>query len=190
MNWNFSVLAYGALVVSVAGCATARVRPVSPRPNLVIAADNAPAAIRFGAEVHDDFVIPGNSSIGEVRVDAWTWTLTEAFRNGFRRYQSSSRRISLDAADLSFSPASVNGIGGTVAVTATIRYRARLLDARGATLAETAGTVHARDVTTSASGLTDNAAQAVEAMFEALAREWFVTPPVSPVPTTSPPLSR
>jgi hypothetical protein len=65
------------------------------------------------------------------------------------------------------------GVGGTVAVVATIRFKARLLDASGKELALLAGTVTAREsnVSPSEAGMTDNASKAVEALYEVLTTE-------------------
>jgi hypothetical protein len=161
-----------AIAVSFAsGCAQLAVGPANPRPNVMMAAGSAPAELRLDESVRDEYVIPGNGSIGEVPVTGWRNTLTRGFRNAFTASEASGPKLQLINADLSFSPAAVSGAGTTVAVTATIRFRARLVDASGAELGALAGTVHAREATASATpqGMTDNAAKAVEALYEELA---------------------
>lgn len=71
-----------AAVVSTA-CAGPQIRATAPRPNLVIQDGTAPAALRFGDEVADEFDVPNSDALSNVHVSGWRTTLTFGFRNGF-----------------------------------------------------------------------------------------------------------
>ena len=154
----------------VAGCWNLAVGPASPRPNVVLAQDKTPGTIVLAPAIPDEFVIPHNASVNEVPVRAWRQTLEAGFKNAFP--SGGGRKLELLSAELSFSPAAV-GRGGTAAVVATIRFKARTLNASGKELMVFAGTVQAREANVSASeeGMTDNASKAVEAMYEMLTAE-------------------
>jgi hypothetical protein len=98
--------------------------------------------------------------------------LTAGYQSAFPGAGGPGRQLELLSAELSFGPAAVSQ-AGTVAVVAMIRFKARVVDASGNELASFAGTVQAREANTSTSedGMTDNAAKAVEALYETLARE-------------------
>jgi hypothetical protein len=156
----------------VAGCANLTVGPSSPRPNVLIAAEAAPAELVLDAAISDNFVIPATASVNQVPVRSWRQTLGAGYHSAFPSAGSSGRRLELLEAELSFSPAAVSR-DGTAAVIASIRFKSRLLDSSGAEVAKLAGTVEAREVNVrpSEEGMTDNAKKAVEALYEKLAVE-------------------
>jgi hypothetical protein len=136
--------------------------------------DKAPSVLVIMPPVPNDYVIPSNASVNEVPVHGWRTTLEYGFRNAFPAVTGSGRKLELYEAELSFAPAAV-GMGGTAAVVAQIRFKARSLDPSGKELGVLAGTVRAREANTSASeqGMTSNASKAVEALYETLAAELF-----------------
>jgi len=143
----------------------------APRPNVMVAPDKTPAALVLAAGIADSFVIQATGSVHEVPVRAWRQTLEAGFHSAFPS-GSAERKLELLNADLAFSPAAVSH-GATAAVVATIRFKARVLDASDKPLAAIAGTVEAREaaVTPSEAAMTDNASKAVEALYEKLTAE-------------------
>ena len=153
------------------GCGHLAVGPASPRPNVIVAPEKAPVSLVLAPTVPDDFVIPDSGSVNEVPVKSWRQTLTAGFQSAFPR-GGVGRRLEILQAELSFGPAAV-GRGGTAAVIAQIRFKARLFDETGNEIGALAGTSHAREANVSASeaGMTDNATKAVESLYEVLATE-------------------
>jgi hypothetical protein len=147
------------------------VEPASPRPNVLVAADKTPSALILAPGITDDFVIPPTGSVHQVPVHGWRQTLDAGFHSAFPA-GGSGRKLELMEAELAFSPAAV-GMGGTRAVVATIRFKARLLDASGSELGVVAGTAAAKeaDVSPTVPAMTDNAAKAVESLYEGLTAE-------------------
>jgi hypothetical protein len=161
-----------ALALAVSGCLwDLTVNPTSPRPNVVIAADKSPAVLVLAPTIASDFVIPGNGSVNDVTVHGWRQTLEAGFHAAFPTGPS-GRKLELMEAQLAFGPAAA-GWGGTAAVVASIRYKARVLDAQGNELSVFAGTATARAANTAANaqGMTANAGMAVEALYEGLTAE-------------------
>jgi hypothetical protein len=138
----------------------------------MVAPENTPAGVVLGSAIQDNFVIPGTASVGQVPVRSWRQTLELGYRSAFPVVGGSGRRIEIIEAALSFAPAAVSK-QGTAAVVASIRFKARMLDASGGELAALAGTVEAREANVSPSeqGMTDNAMKAVEALYEKLASD-------------------
>jgi len=138
----------------------------------MVAPENAPVGIVLGPAIQDNFVIPGTASVNQVPVRSWRQTLDVGYRSAFPTAASSGRRLELIEAALSFVPAAVS-LQGTAAVVATIRFKARLIDASGGEVAALAGTVEAREanVAPSEAGMTDNAMKAVESLYEKLASD-------------------
>ena len=168
MRFLPSTLAVAMLLV---GCGHLAVGPASPHPNVILAAAKTPGTLVLGPAVSDNFTVAGTASVNEVPVSGWRSTINTGFRNAFPSAVENGRKLELMQADLSFAPAAV-GRGGTAAVVATIRFKARVVDATGER-GVLAGTVHAREANTSASeeGMTDNAAKAIEALYEMLTAE-------------------
>jgi hypothetical protein len=160
-----------ACAVGLAGCWHLAVGPAAPRPNVMLAQDKTPAALVLDPGIPDVFVIPGTGSVNKVPVRGWRGTLEAGYRSAFPA-GSTGRTLELIEAELTFAPAAV-GFGGTAAVRATIRFKARVQDASGKEIGVLAGNVAAREANVSASeaGMTDNASKAVEALYEALATE-------------------
>ncbi len=156
------------LALLVAACGHLAVEPSSPHPNVMLPANKVPGTLVLAPEITENFTIAGNASVNEVPVRGWRSTLTAGFRNAFPSGAEGGPKLELIEANLSFAPAAV-GSGGTAAVVATIRFKARVIDRTGERAL--AGTVRAREANTSASeaGMTDNASKAVEALYEALA---------------------
>jgi hypothetical protein len=166
----------GVLFVGITGCVFGdlTVNPASPRPNVVIAADKSPTTLILAPSIPNDYVIPGTGSINEVTVHGWRQTLDAGFHAAFGGGPS-GRKLELMEAELEFKPAAV-GQGGTRAVVAAIRYKARVLDAQGQELSVYAGRATAREANTAANpqGMTDNASKAVESLYEGLTTELLV----------------
>ncbi len=162
----------GILMVLPA-CGHLVVGPAVPRPNVMLAAVKVPAELVLAPTVPDAFVIPGTGSVNAVPVTGWRGTLDAGFKNAFASPGKDGRKLEILMAELSFGAAVVSGQFGTVAVTAAIRFKARLLDASGRELGALAGTAPARESNGSPTpaGMTDNAAKAVEALYETLAAE-------------------
>jgi hypothetical protein len=163
----------GTMVVALlgAGCVGLSVGPVVPRPNVMVSAEDVPEILVLAPAIVDDFVVPPTVSIGAVSVRGWRRTLIAAYQNAFPRGEDSGsgRQLELLSAELSFGRA----VSDNAAVIGMIRFKARVLDAAGKELGNFAGTAKAREVITSWSevGMTDNASQAVEALYETLATE-------------------
>jgi hypothetical protein len=160
-----------AVALFVSGCANLAVGPSSPHPNVILAAAKTPGTLVLGPQVSDNFTVAGTASVNEVPVSGWRKTIDAGFHNAFPSAAANGRKLELMQADLSFAPAAI-GPGGTAAVVATIRFKARVIDATGER-GVLAGTVHAREANTSASeaGMTDNASKAIEALYEVLVAE-------------------
>lgn len=154
------------------GCGSLAVGPSAPRPNVMVAAEDAPAGFVLNAAIPDSFVIPATASVNQVPVRNWRQTLNTGYHSAFPSAGSSGHRLELLEAGLEFAPVAVSR-NGTAAVIASIRFKARLLDSSGAEVATLAGTVTAREANVSPSelGMTDNAKKAVEALYEKLAAE-------------------
>jgi hypothetical protein len=163
-----------ASCLSLSACWNLAVGPASPRPNVMLAQDKTPSVLALMPTIRNDYVIPGTGSVDAVPVRGWQSTLAAGFRNAFPTLTNSGRKLELYEAELSFAPAAV-GMGGTAAVVAQIRYKARATDSAGKELGVLAGTVKAREANVSATeaGMTDNASKAVEALYETLATELF-----------------
>jgi hypothetical protein len=159
-------------VFGLAGCWHLAVGPAAPRPNVMLAQDKTPAALVLDPGIADTFVIPGTGSVNSVPVRGWRGTLEAGFRSAFPPGSPTGRKLELIEAELTFAPAAV-GFGGTAAVRANIRFKARVLDASGKEIGVLAGNAAAREANVSASeaGMTDNASKAVEALYEVLATE-------------------
>jgi hypothetical protein len=160
-------------VLLIPGCwfSNLAVSPASPRPNVMLAEAKTPASLVLAPDIANDFVIPQNASMNAVPVHGWRQTLEAGFHNAFPS-GSAGRKLELFSAELTFAPAAV-GRGGTAAVVATIRFKARVLDPSGKELAVLAATAVAREanVSPSEAGMTDNASKAVEALYEVLTAE-------------------
>jgi hypothetical protein len=161
-----------AISLLAVGCGKLAVGPSAPHPNVMVAADAAPAGLVLGAAIADNYTIPKTASVNAVPVKGWRQTLDAGYRSAFPAAGGSGRRVELLEAELGFAPAAVS-MAGTAAVIASIRFKARLLDPTGGELAALAGTVEAREANVSPSeqGMTDNAKKAVEALYEKLAKE-------------------
>ncbi|HEX7604662.1 MAG TPA: hypothetical protein VF316_23750 [Polyangiaceae bacterium] len=159
------------LAALVAGCVPLTVGPSSPRPNVMVAADKTASKQVLGPLVQSEFVVPGNGSVDEVTVTGWRQTLDTGFRNAWPTSRPNGRTLEILDTELSFAPAAVTVRGGAVAVRAQIRYKARLLDGTGQEIGVAAGTVEAREATGSVNGMTDNAAKAVESLYEKLSTD-------------------
>lgn len=157
------------LMLLATGCVL-NVGPASPHPNVMVHASEAPAALVLAPTIAESFVIPGTGSINQVNVTGWRTTLETGFHNAFPAESGSGRQLELLQAELGFSPRAV-GRGGTAAVSANIRFKARLVSRSGEELGVLAGTAQAREAITRPSGMTDNASKAVEAMYEMLTEE-------------------
>jgi hypothetical protein len=119
-----------AALAALTGCWHLAVGPAAPRPNVMLAQDKTPAALLLDPGIPDAFVIPGTGSVNSVPVRGWRGTLEAGFRSAFPPGSPTGRTLELIEAELTFAPAAV-GFGGTAAVRATIRFKARVLDARG-----------------------------------------------------------
>jgi hypothetical protein len=147
------------------------VGPATPRPNVAIAPEKRPAKLVLGPAVADAYVVPKTGSVNEVPVRGWRGTLEAGYASAFPAAPT-GRTLTIEEAELSFSPAAA-GPGGTAAVYAVIRFKARVVDETGTKGGELAGTAQAReaDVSPTEEGMTDNAAKAVEAMYEVIVAE-------------------
>lgn len=166
------------IVVAVAlfaGCGRPNVTvvPTTPKPNVAVSADSAPAALKLHDSIKDDFTTSEDGGVMAVPVKGWRSTLTNGFESAFSPSGKQGRTLEILSADLSFAPAAVAANHNVVAVRAQIRYKARLLSEDGSELGIIAGTADARDANSSPKSetMTSNAAQAVEAMYEALTVE-------------------
>jgi hypothetical protein len=169
-----------AMAFALAGCVL-NVGPSSPRPNVMIRASDAPTELTLAPNIQESYVIPRSASINQVNVTGWRTTLEAGFHNAFPSGDAQSgKRLEILEADLSFSPRAV-GEGGTAAVSANIRFKARLVGPSGEELGALAGTAQAREAITNVNGTTDNASKAVEAMYELLVAK-LATPSAVPEP--------
>jgi uncharacterized lipoprotein YbaY len=174
---------FGAIVL-LSGCSLS-VGPSSPHPNVMVRADDAPAALALGPSVQESFVIPRTGAINPVNVTGWRTTLENGFHNAFPE-GGGGRTLEILQADLGFSPRAINQ-AGTAAVSANIRFKARLLSATGEELGVLAGTAQAPEVATRPGDTTANAGKAVEAMYEMLANQLAVQKqPVVEAPRPAP----
>ncbi|HSC88523.1 MAG TPA: hypothetical protein VLC09_14675 [Polyangiaceae bacterium] len=159
-----------ALAASLAGC-TPKVGVGSPKPNVALSGDKAPAELELDAAVPDAFTTP-KTSVTAVEVTGWRTTLTNGFQAAFGG-ATSSYKLHIVMAELSFAPAAVSSGGGVHAVRAQVRYKVRIVGSDGAELGVATGTVEAREANAVASeeAMTANASQAVEAMYETISAQ-------------------
>ena len=175
----------------VTACGPLKVGPATPRPNVVVAQANTPSVVLIAPGVPDQFVIPEANGIRSVNVRGWRGTLQAAFHNAFPSGGPNGRKLELVSVELSFAPAAVSAHYGVAAIIAQIRYKVRLLDASGQELGAAAGTVEAREASVSAKeeAMTNNAAKAVEALYEKVTAELLngatASPPAAPAPGKS-----
>ena len=164
-------LSSGACFVPSMPAGHMAVGPATPHPNVVVAPEKAPGTLVLGPSVDNDFVIPATGSVREVPVHGWRATLEAAFHSAFSA-PSSDRKLEILEARLSFAPAAVSR-GATAAVTATIAFKARVLDGHDVELGIVAGTAQAKEanVSVTEAAMTDSAAKAVESLYEALTAE-------------------
>jgi hypothetical protein len=169
MRLNLFPTVAAAAILLTAACGNLRVNAASPRPNVDLPAAISPVKLDLDPAIVDEFVIPKTDAVNQVPVTGWRSTLSKGFENGFKG-GSSTFVLQLREADLSFGPAAI-GPGGTAAVRARIRFKSSIVDASGKELARVGGEVVARDAATSPSpeGMTANASEAVEAMYEGIA---------------------
>jgi uncharacterized lipoprotein YbaY len=160
-----------AAALLLSGCSL-NVGPSSPHPNVMVRANDAPAALVLDPSIQESFVIPRTGSINPVNVTGWRTTLENAFHNAFPE-GNGGRKLEILQAELGFSPRAVSQ-AGTAAVSANIRFKARLVSATGDELGVLAATAQAREAVTNVNDTTANAAKAVEAMYEMLASEMAV----------------
>lgn len=169
------------VVVLDAGCQYhLDVRLGAPHPNIVSGLDSAPSSLVIGSAVQDVYVVPNSGAIYQTNIFDWRATIQAGFDNGF---VAGGHGLTLEIvrADLSFAPEAVDASGVTRAARAMIRFQARTLDANGTPQQAFAGTVSAREAITDITGTipTTNAAEAVEAMFEEIANQFYSSSPPS-----------
>lgn len=164
------VLGLVTFMAFAVGCRP-EVRAGSPRPNVAIAGDQAPAELEIGQTVPNDFETP-QTSVASIKVHDWHTTLNNGFQSAFAGATSSSK-LQILLAELSFAPAAVTSTGGVRAVQAQIRYKVRVVDASGEEVGVATGTVSAREANSAGTddAMTTNASLAVEAMYEAIASQ-------------------
>lgn len=166
------------------GCSnTVSVIKGSPRPNINMAGSQQTLALQLGPAVQDSWTQPGTNTMAGFKVVDWKATLGQGFKAGFSSSfpvveGPAELALVLEEAELTFVPAAVAADGNTAAVRAQVRYKANLVDAAGAVLKRTAGTVESKRSTSARGESTAVAASAVESMFEALAKElWAANAP-------------
>lgn len=165
----FSLCLFAIALLDI-GCVL-NVGPSSPRPNVLMHASDAPAGLVLAQGVQETYVIPRTGSINQINVSGWRTTLEAGFHNAFpTETAQNGRQLEILQAELGFSPRAV-GPGGTAAISANVRFKARLLGPSHEELGIFVGTAQAREAITSVSGTTDNASKAVEAMYELIANE-------------------
>jgi hypothetical protein len=162
------------------------VRPLDPgdhpRPNVDLPPSKQSLRLDFGPEVLDAFKAPSRGGVRETEVTEWRTTLARGFQGAFDASAPlvwgggpADRVLQIVEASLELAPAAVS-VYGVVAVTAHVRYKARLLDAQGNVLRRSTRTVSSKRATTDPHGTTTVAADAVASMFEAMAQDLFGEP--------------
>ena len=170
------------LCLYVAGC-TLTVTAAQPRPNIALAPRPEKLSLKLGPDVKDQYRVPPQQGLQAVNVAGWNSTLQTGFDSAFGSlFQGSGEGLvlSIDRADLVVTPAAV-GTYGVAAVRAQVTYRAQLMSESGNVIAISAATAESKGTTASPSqaDMTRLAGDAVESMYELIAKELFQTPPKS-----------
>ena len=170
-------LALFALAVPAAGCSMS-VPLLNPKPNIDLDKSSQSMRLDLGTQVSDAFEIPPQNGIRDVKVEHWHQTLVNGFVNGygdaFALTTQSGAGLSLEITEAQpeLTPAAVSGYYGVVAAQAQVRYKARVLQAKGV-VCRSNGTVISKTAVNDPSQVKDAVRSAVESMYEVIAKECF-----------------
>jgi len=164
------------VLATIVACTPVFVNEATPRPNIDLTRSKDTLALAIHEEVQDSFELPEQNRINRVVVKSWRVTLANGFQNGFSESYTivstgADRTIEIRRADLLIIPEKTFVV--TSKARSQITYQARLLDKKGNILARSAGTIEAKRVASDAGYASENAADAVETMYERIATDFF-----------------
>jgi len=175
-----NVLWASVVLICSAGCSLTMLSlgQANPRPNVDIEESSRSVALELAESIQDDFEVPGQQGIVTLRVQDWRKTLEVGFKNGFSNSfdldsGKSEMKVQIKSADFVLVPSAVRADGRVVAMSAQVRYQARLLDGEGKVVRRSARTVSSKGITSDGGDLEVTAASAVESMYEAIAADFF-----------------
>lgn len=174
------------LVLLCTGC-TVRVARLDPTPNLDLAPTSKSLSLAMDEAVRDSLVFHYYGP-AQMEVNDWRRSLERGFTNGFKNSHSLGQEPSeLTLQLLEVSPGVVFGSVGDDLdkVTGRIRFKARLLDARGNILKRLTGTVTAHKDALTKEELPLTLQSAVEAMYEEIAANFFGASVAGVVPSAT-----
>jgi hypothetical protein len=126
------------------------------------------------------------AGVSGAQVMAWRATLQDGFHNGFGAafslagpLEKSQLTIQLTEAALEFEATDVK-FGKTIAGEAHVRYKANLVGPRGGVLARAVGIAASKRPFTSLDQVSAVVRNAVEVMYERIARQFFARAPIDP----------
>jgi hypothetical protein len=176
------------------GCALEIAR-MHPRPNIQLPPSNATLSLEMTPTVLDRFGTASPlSGVSSAQVMAWRFTLEDAFHNGFGAafslagpLEKSQLTIQLTEASLEFEATDVKN-GKTIAGEAHVRYKANLLGPGGRVLVRAVGIATSKRPFTSLDQVNGVVKNAIEMMYERIARAFFAhaPPPSEPAPGAEP----
>jgi hypothetical protein len=165
--------------LAIVGCATPpKVGAGDPRPNVDLPRSEKSLALQFDRSIQDAFATEELASIAPIPVEGWRTTLERGFRNAFAgafdlSNPSAELTLVIVEAEPSFAGTSYTRRGRPVSAEAQVRYKARLVDRQGTVLRRSAATVASRKSASATADVTSIVAQAVETMYEQIARDLF-----------------
>ncbi|WP_342377249.1 hypothetical protein NVS55_38220 [Myxococcus stipitatus] len=176
-------------LLSMSGCSVTVGRTPS-RPNIDLAQQASSLGLVLEPEVQDQFSVVINAP-ETVHVKEWRGTLEDGFRAGFASAfpmgaAETDLKVQLAEAELTYAPTAVGRHGVVSAIEAQIRYKARLMDARGQVLKRSTGTVSSKRSATSGREVSGVTVSAVESLYEQLSRDFFTEAPPAPVAAPTP----
>ena len=180
MRWLLLAIALSTTALTT-GCGGLDVTLVEPRPNVNMVKQTGSLSIAFGAGVKDEFIVPDGNGLPSTEVDHWRASLRNGFINAYKDAftlapQNGDATIEIQEADLSWAPAAVAGTGTVMAITAQIRYKARLTKDGGKTVIPISGTVESKKAVTRANDASGGASNAIESLYEDMTNKFFAAP--------------
>ena len=173
------------LVLLCTGC-TVTVARLDPAPNLDLAPSSESLSLAMNESVLDSLVV--HYGPAKMEVNDWRHSLERGFINGFKNSHSLGKgSTGLTLQLLEVNPDLVFGSAGEDFSKATgqLRYKARLLDARGNILKRLTGTTTAHKDALSQDTIPLTLQSAVEAMYEEIAANFFGASVAGVVPSAT-----
>jgi hypothetical protein len=167
-----------ALCLLGVGCGPILLDAGTPTPRLSLAPMSASLALELLPNVPDEVDSPwGQNQLRAIEVHQFRTTLRTGFARGLQPLfrppagESADWVLQIGEATPEFVAAQVTPMFGVTAVTAQVRYQARLIDRTGRELRRTSGTAVGPRPAGNVDGMGDALDSAVEQLYEQIGRE-------------------